>query len=171
MLGQMIGDEPQREENDEAAFPSVSLAFDFFVHQSYEWMLRRFDAIEKRIITLQNYATTVTLAVPVFAKSIVNNVGFDSRWFGLALFAFVVLMILGLLARTWGGLTHISPGIVFDRWLHLSEHEFKRDLLFFAGEHFKQNQKVVNRRGNIVTGMTVLFVAEVLLLIVWIRSL
>jgi hypothetical protein len=80
---------------------------------------------------------------------------------------FVVILALGVLLRLAGPVTLPSIKTMRERWLHLPEHKFMQDTIFFAAKHFNANHQAVNRRGNVVSAMTLAFGVEVLLLLVW----
>ena len=56
---------------------------------------------------------------------------------------------------------------LYDRWLHYSEWEFKKNAIYWAGQHFNANVSRINIMGWILTGMIALFSVEVVLLLVW----
>jgi hypothetical protein len=150
-------------------WPGVPRAYDF-VLPSYTWMNARLEAADSRIQTLMTFMSSITLAVPAAAHMVRGNITFGSRWFLGGISAFVLSMVLGLATRAWGGLTFTAPGVLYDKWLHLSESEFKRRAVYWAGQHFDRNVAVVNGKGRIVTVMSALFLIETLLLITWLAT-
>ena len=85
----------------------------------------------------------------------------------LGVLAFVAMMFLGVLARVWGGVAVVSPADLYARWLHYSEWEFKKNAVYWAGKHFEKNWTVVNLKGWAATGMSALFLAETVFLLMW----
>ena len=147
-------------------YPSTGLAYEF-VRPSYEWMLGRIDAAETRAQRVQVFAATLTFAAPVLVRTITPAITLDSGWFYAAVVAFVIILVLGVLIRLAGPVTLPSIKIMREQWLHLSEQQFRQDTVFFAAKHFDANHQAVNRRGNVVIGMTLAFGVEVLLFLVW----
>ena len=86
----------------------------------------------------------------------------------MGLGAFAVTMVVGLLTVTLGKITFVNPGILFDRLLDRSEQEFQNDMLAYAGNHYSNNQKLVDRKGHGATVLGVVFVVEVACFFVWI---
>lgn len=161
-----MGDPNQQAEASEVTWPGVHLAYDF-VSLSYPWILQRLDAVDSRIQTLQAFAASVTLAAPLLAASVVEDVDFRSPCFGLALAAFVAVVVLGAVARVWGNVKLISPQVLYDDWLHYSEWEFKKNAIYFAGQHFETNRSLVNNKSWAGLAMTALLLLEVGLLVAW----
>jgi len=74
-------------------------------------------------------------------------------------------------AQRWqrwiGKLTLVSPMKLHDTSLHLSEWQFKRDRVYFAGRHFEANHRAVTLKGNISIALTLLLSLEMLLFVLW----
>lgn len=79
-------------------------------------------------------------------------------------------LTLGLFARLYGFVILITPQKLFKHFLHLSEWEFKKDLIYHAGEHYAHNNKLLTRRANLLNLMTVFLAAEVVALAAWAAS-
>jgi len=152
-----------------STWPGVKLAYDF-VLPSYQLAITRFEAADSRIQTLQAFIVTVTLGLPTIATLIFKNIPFTSRWFIMACGLAVTAVVIGVIGRSWGGITLVHPQILYEKWLHKQEWEFRKDMLYFAAEHFEQNAALVNRKGLLVTIMTILFLLEAGLLFAWIIS-
>jgi hypothetical protein len=150
-------------------YPGVKPA-QAFILPSYQWAVARVDAIDSRIQTFIQFAATVTLGVPALARAVRTGISFDSRWFYGALATFAVIVIVGVVARARGSLVVLSPAILYEKWLGRSEWEFQKDLLFFAGEHFNKNTRLVERKAREFSWMTGLFVLETALLLVWLGT-
>ena len=102
------------------------------------------------------------------SRAIQPTLSFSSSWFVAAMGLAVLVIFLGSLIRLSGTLSLLDPMVVHNKWLHLSEWEFRQHALYFAGEDFDRNVRLVNRKARGVTAMTVLFFAELLCLFVWI---
>ena len=150
-----------------ARWPGVSLAYDF-VLPSYQWAQDRLDAVDSRIQTLQAFAASITAAAPILAAAIVKNIEFDSVWFALALVAFGLTVVTGAIARAWGSVTIVSPKHLYNHWLNFSEWDFKKNAIYFAGQHLETNRTLINRKAKVAGGMTVLFLLETVFLLVWV---
>jgi len=151
----------------ETTWPGVDTAYDFVI-PSYQWILARFEAVSARIQSLQAFATTVTLGVPAVAISIRGDITFKSVWFISALLLFLAIVIIGLITRPWGSVILADPQKFYDKWLHFQEWEFKKNAIYWAGEHFAANVSLVNRKARMMTIMTILFLVEAGFLLVWI---
>ena len=165
-IGKMDNEESKQAENQ---WPSVGLAYDF-AKSSYDWVQNRFDAANGRIEFLLTFASTVTVAAPVFIKALYTDIGFGSSWFKAAIIVFVLSAIVGIAGRMYGGLKLVSPQTLYDKWLSRSEWEFKKDTIYFAGQHFEYNASQVNKKANLAILMSVLLVAEIVFIVLWVAS-
>lgn len=157
----------QEEPTGKDAYPGVEFAYDFVI-PSYEWILTRFEAVDSRIQTLQAFIATVTLGIPAISHRMYSKISFTSCWFVSAMALAVAAVVIGLIGRSWGAITLASPKMLYEHWLHKSSWDFKKDMVFFAGQHFEKSSNFVNRKSRLVTVMSVLFFVETLLLFVWI---
>lgn len=163
------GDPAQRSDDraeQEDQYPAVKYAYDF-VLPSYQWAIARMDAAVTRIQGLMMFAATVTLGAPVIGRALSDDVRFSSIWFIGALGLFVLSMILGLIAREYGTLTVTSPGVLYDKALHLSEWEFKRYIVYYAGQHFEHNQRLIEKKSRCGMIMAAMLLAETLAVVMW----
>jgi len=147
----------------EASHPGIKTAYDF-VMPSYQWMVARLDAADTRIQTLQVFAASLMAVVPAIRTS---NGTFNSMIFYIAVTAFVLLILIGTIARSWGPLTMSDPAVLYKQWLHFPEFEFKKNAIYFAGQHFSVNARLVNLKGTINIVMTWIFILQALLLFFW----
>ena len=81
---------------------------------------------------------------------------------------FVVLMLIGIVARSLGDVSVINPRRLYEKSLKLSEWEFKRDAIYYAGQCFDHNKALVNRKANLGQAMSGLLLLETMLLVLWI---
>ena len=153
----------------ESDWPSVDLAYEF-VAPSYDWIQRRFESVERRIQTFLAFTATLTLGLPTLMIVVNRSADFGSGWFIGAMVAAVLILALGIAAKFLSGDSGIrfpSPGILYRRWMHFTELEFKRNAIYWAGQHFDANVSLINKMGRILTGMICLFAVEVILLLIW----
>ncbi len=148
----------------EKAYPSVHLAYDLAL-ASYEWAEKRLEAADSRAQTLLALATTVTLAFVPLALQ--RGLSARSAWFILAIIAFASGIVLGMTARLQGSLRLIAPKALYEAWLHYSHWEFKKNLIYWAGEHFELNRALINRKGRLLTAASLSFLVEAALLLSW----
>ena len=157
---------------DESTWPSVGLAYEF-VAPSYDWIQRRFDSIDRRIQTLLAFIATLTVGIPTLVLAVQEKVEVISWWFLLAVLFAILAMILGIAAKLilgFAGIKLLTPSSLYNEWLHLSECDFKKDILYWSGQHFGRNASVINWTGWLLTGMTILFALEVIFLLLWATS-
>jgi hypothetical protein len=151
----------------EDKWPSVNLAYEF-VKPSYDWLQNRLDAVNDRIEFLLTFSSSVTIAVPVFVKALFDDVHFGSFWFMAAIGIFVLIAIIGTLGRISSGLKLISPQKLYAEWLSWSEWEFKKNAIYWAGEHFKYNASLVNKKANFALLMSAFLVIEIVFIVIWV---
>ena len=164
-----MADSDEQAQASEGTWPGVHLAYDF-VGSSYDWILQRLDAADSRIQTLQTFAASITLAAPILAASVIKDVDFRSPWFILALSAFITVVVVGAVARVSGSVKLINPQVFYGQWLHYSEWEFKKNAVYWAGQHFDANSSLVNNKAWVAFGMTALLLVEVGLLLAWVLT-
>jgi hypothetical protein len=99
-----------------------------------------------------------------------DAIDFGSWLFLAAMVIFVLTMIIGLIAQTAGTLTLLTPTALHDKYLGLSEDEFKKNALLYAGQHSEKNHRTVLRKGMAMSAMTGLFILEAVLLVIWVAS-
>jgi hypothetical protein len=150
----------------DSEYPSVELAYEF-VKPSYDWMLSRIEAINSRIQMLLTFATTVTVAVPIFAKAVFDGIHFNSGGFYGAISCYVLLGISGIFGMRLGMVRLVHPMNLYRKWLHKSLWEFKKDTIYFAGEDFEDNKKLIDGKSHFRDIMTLFLLFEIVATIVW----
>jgi len=151
----------------ELRYPSVEHAYDF-VKPSYDWMVTRLEAINSKIQGLLTFAATITAAIPVIAKAIFNDANFHSVWFYLVIASFAFLVIVGVIGLRVGKIILLSPKILYDKCLHYPQWEFKRIVIYWAGEHLDENKKLVDKKASFRDVMTIALLVEILCICLWI---
>lgn len=148
-------------------YPSLELAYEF-VKSSYDLMVIRFDSANSRIQNLLTWAIGITVAIPLFNK-VVNDTGtFKSVWFILALLAFLAVVIIGVVGQRMGSVKLIDPKILYEKHLHYPEWEFKKNLIYWAGENFNSNNKAIEVKSRYLDIITILFGLEIVFSFIWI---
>jgi len=145
--------------------PGVHEAFDF-VLPSYDWALRRFEAIDTRLRQIGMAAATFAVGAPVAARAIAEINLFD-WWFIAASSVGAVVFAGALYAQTHGTIALPSIGLIVADDL---EHEcwaFRRHHLEYAAEAWAKNYRRINRRGRIATVLSVGLGVQIALFIVW----
>ncbi len=143
-------------------YPSVELAYEF-VKSSYEVMTSRFESANSRIQNLLTWAIGITAIIPLFTKVVIGTDSFKPVWFISALVAFLAMVIVGIVAQRTGGVKLIDPKILYEKHLHYSQWEFKKNLIFWAGDSFHINNKAIEAKSRYIDIMTILFGLEIAL--------
>jgi hypothetical protein len=157
-------DTPIKADDPRAVYPGVDLAYELAL-ASYETAQTRLDVLDKRLETLIALGATASLAVPVIASG--KNISFNSIWFFCASAAFVLATVVGITARLSKSLKLIDPAKLYTEFLHCSEWEFKKNIIFFAGQHFDVNIRLVNWRGRMAAWTAILFLVELIFVAIW----
>lgn len=147
--------------SDQTKFTGVELAYPIAL-ATYETAQKRLDVIDTRIQTLLGIGVTISLPIPVLVRA-----GFQSKWFYAAVVCFVTALIVGSVARLRGHIMLPHPTELYDKWLHYSDWEFKKNLIYFAGQHYEANRLLAEQRGRLAAITAVLFLVELVLLAVW----
>lgn len=151
---------------DKDKWPAVERAYDF-VLPSYQLLAGRFEAADTRITALLTLTSTLTVAVPIFAKNVRPDISFGSPFFLFGMTIFVLGGILGVIGRVGGGLTLPDPMTIYNKSLHESEWEFKKNQIYFAGENFDSNVQAVRQKGNVAISVTIALMVEIVAFAVW----
>lgn len=150
-------------------YRSLDLAYEY-VLPSYDWAVRRSDAVESRIQALLGLITTITLAAVAFVRAIARvDIG-DPIWLVLAGLAFIAAVVCGVIGRTTGELQIVSPEALYNEWLDKPPETFRTESIYYAGQNLRSNERLVRKRHRFLTWMIVLFALEVVLLGAWILS-
>jgi len=151
----------------ESQYPSVDLAYEF-VKPSYDWMLNRIEAMNSKIQGLLTLATAITAAMPILTKAMFDNVDFKSVWFLGAIAIYVLLTIIGIGGLRKGEVKLIHPKHLYDKWLSDTQWEFRKNVVYFAGQHLEHNKKIVDAKSRLRDIMNWLLLGELIMVFVWI---
>jgi|SRR5581483_1863520 len=150
----------------EAKYPAVHPAFSIAI-ASYDLAVKRWDAWEGRIQTLLAFVTAIGLGVPAVIHNSLAQAKFSSSWFILALLAFLAAVVIGIYARFIKGLHVVDPKRLYNGWLHFSDWEFKKNYIYFAGEHFDLNMKAIGVKRKLAFWMLACFLIGIICLTIW----
>ena len=151
---------------EQEQWPAVDSAYDF-VMPSYQLLASRFEAADTRLTALLTLTSTLTLAVPIVAKSLQPNISFASPLFLFGMVIFLVGAITGIFGRVMGSLVLPDPGVIYQKSLGDSEWEFKKDQIYFAGENFKANAQTIRNKGNVSICITITLLLEIIVFVTW----
>ncbi len=157
---------PNDDLSPEERWPGVYPAYDF-VQASYDWAMHRLNAVEGRIQTMMMFSASFTVTGPVIVASLVEEVSLGSAWLVAALALALLNVLIGAVARGSGEVKLLRLNAIYEEWLGLSLWEFKKRSVDWAGRHFDQNKSLVNRKGQTVLAMTIIFLVEAALMLVW----
>ena len=57
-------------------------------------------------------------------------------------------LLIGAVARAYGGLKLLGVQRIYEEWLERTDWEFKRSAVYWAGSHFERNSDLVNRKSK-----------------------
>ena len=160
-------EEKDKEKSLESQYPSVDLAYDF-VKLSYDWMVTRLEAINSKMQGLLMFSVTITVAIPVIAKSTFDNISFSSIWFIMAMVVFIFLVGIGILGMRMGSIVMPHPKMLYDKYLYCSHWEFQKRTIYWAGEHFDKNKALIDKKAAFRDIMTFCLIIEILCIVIWI---
>jgi hypothetical protein len=149
-------------ENKNDVDPGVRLAYPLAL-ESYEWAARRLDMLESRTQTILALGTSLTLAVPIGFYTMKLSV--DDLLFTIAGGFFILALVFGAVARLRSKITIITPRVLYEGWLNLSEQNFKKELIRVAGDHLDKNNEVIEKMHFWLAVTTVMFFLEILALV------
>jgi hypothetical protein len=150
----------------EEKFPSVELAYDIAV-ASNDGLVKRLDWIDGRIQTMVAFFVSITAAVPALAAA--RGVGFRSGWFYLAIALMILATILACKTRLSGEVALLDADkLNSDRWLSLSEWEFKNYMIQAAAQAFVVNNKLITNKWRWSVAISIVFLLGSLCLVGWV---
>lgn len=85
-------------EQNATNYPSVELAYDF-VLPSYQMLATRFEAADTRVTSFLTLVASVTLAAPLFAKTVRPDSQFSSPLFIAGVICFLGAIAVGVWGR------------------------------------------------------------------------
>jgi hypothetical protein len=145
-------------------FPSIDSAYEIAI-ASYENVTKRIDSTDGRIQTLLTFALAAYIAVPTLLK---NDVASFFSWpFITSVALLAVALGFGAYARFVGKIKMLRPKSLWDGWLHLSPAQFKLDMIFFAGEDYEANVKLLEKKWNLGIASLITFALSLVFLMVW----
>jgi hypothetical protein len=157
----------EQKENLKEKFPSIEVAYPIAL-AAYDIALKRFDAAEARI---QSVLTTILQITPVmFSIGIALKVPLHSVWFYLAICFTLIAIGIGLYSKVQGNLTILDPNENMRRGTSLPEVEFKNAIIYRSSADLETNKKEILRRHNLIIGMLVFFILEILCLVCWLSQ-
>lgn len=149
------------------SYPATKNAYDIAL-KSYDWAIQRSDAIDNRASKLLAWISSITIGVIAIMYSKTPLTTFQNNYFYTAMVVFAIAVILGAVIEFITYVRFISPQKLYEEYLHYEEEEFMRYIIYFAGQAFQKNLKLINRKGYILGTMLVLFLVELALLGIWI---
>lgn len=135
---------------------------------SYVSVREQWESVHRRLDTFLSFVTTVTIAAPVAAQAVLDDPEFDSPLVITAGVLYVTIVLIALIARSFGAVRGISLQELNDEWLQLDEDTFQRGIIGWSGIHNDEAQVLIARKNLAANVMALAFVAETLLLIAWI---
>ena len=147
--------------------PGLDLLYDQ-IPASYEQMLQRLEAMEKRLQDLMLFSTSFLLPGPALVVLALNPASLQSYLFYAATGLALLNLVIGTITRFFRGkLLLPQPQLPDSPWAKLSDSEFKAESLRFAHFNANKNAELVNSKGAWASRMTVVFLAEIGVLIAW----
>jgi hypothetical protein len=150
---------------NEQIYPAVDSAYDLAV-TACDNIIKRLDSVDGKLQTILGFAAGITAGVPAIGGA--RGVSFYSIWFYLAVVAMFAAVVLGIYARLAGDIMMLNPTTLFQKWLHLSEWEFKKDFIRFAGKAFESNSRLVYRKWLLTIWVSIILFLEAVFLAIWV---
>ena len=130
-------------------YPSIDLVHNY-VQPSYDWMLGRLDAAKERLHKVLGLGTTITLAAPTLGLAVKPQAPVDSGWLISAIFVYFIVLATGIIIIAFSPPTKLaSLQLMYQKFLHYDQAEFKKTEIYLAGEAFEHNFKIADRIGAI----------------------
>lgn len=147
----------------EEELPSIDLAYEF-VTSSHDLAEKRLNAMEERAERTLTLIATISLAFP----ALFNTISPFSVWFALAGISAALAIGFGLVGRQFGHLKIVGPSILYEDWLQLSQQDFKKYMIQYAGKALDVNRGMIQRKHRAISWMLGAFFFEIVFLIIWV---
>jgi hypothetical protein len=128
--------------SDEERWQGVDAAFTL-VAPSHQWLITRTEAADSRLGGLTTAASALLFGVPTFGAALRPSLQASPPLY-IALAFILLAAVISLLARVHGGkLLLCDPGKLYEKSLGDSDWKFKKNAIYFAGQHFRENARTV----------------------------
>lgn len=135
---------------------------------SYAQMLQRLEAMEKRLQDLMLFSTSFLLPGPALVVLALNPASLQSNLFYAATGLALLNLIIGTITRFLAdGLLLPHPQLPDSQWARLTTRQFMIESLRYANFNARKNAELVNGKGDWAARMTVIFLAEIIVLVAW----
>lgn len=147
---------------------TVQDAFDTTVVQSYDWSLRRLEAVESRIQHVLTLAPTLMLAIVLPTVSIAKQGQVEINGHAIAALVLIGLVfIVGITARSIGVHKLLDPSQFSDVHFRKKREKFQRDAIRWAGEHLHENADTILWKTRAADLISVLLMVATALGVAW----
>jgi hypothetical protein len=154
---------------NEDKYPSVNLAYEITL-RSYDLAIKRADFIDDAIDKLIVWSTGLNLGIITLVLTKTNTGCLNNCFFYYAMAMFSITIILGYVAKLAGWLRTQNPRVLLESWLHKTEWEFKKDIIYFGSDHFEKNMAYVKRKAKFLGYATLIFLLEMVVLGLWVSA-
>ena len=158
----------------DAYYPSLDLAYDVSL-LTYDWAIRRLQAVERRIDNLLALGLTGTVTLPVIARLTVREAtsitDFATPPGIAALLFFLAALFMGVVARQIGHVSLINPQRLYKFYIRKQPWEFQRNIIHYAGEAHAKNAELIQTKSAYANWVAAFFGFEGLLGAIWILTL
>ena len=151
-------------EFDENKYPSIDLAYPIAL-STYEALYKRNDAIDTKIQNSLTVSITIFLALVSVGKFL--KLSMLSVWFITGSVLMLVSVGINLFARIYGEMRTLNPNKFYQKWLWKNHEHFMKDFIFFSGEDYSHNNKVVSDKWRLHVFSLISFIFALCLLVVW----
>ena len=121
---------------------------------------------------MQAFTASITLAIPVTARSLNPEIGFQDWRFLLAVVLAATVTAVGvfgrLIGRQTGNLALVNPAKLYSLSLSWGAAESKKNAIYWAGQNFSTNNAAILNKWKLANWMMVLFFAELVVFFAWV---
>lgn len=111
---------------------------------SYDTVIKRIDSLESKYQNVTTLGVTLFLAVPVLFK--VTEKSITSPMFIVSMSLLLVSIVVSIISRFIGKVTVLQPDSFDEQWRSFNSDEFMLHLIDYAGEHYRQNSKLLHQK-------------------------
>ncbi len=147
---------------------TLDLSYDIAI-RAYETARARLDEVNRFFNIVASTSLSLALSVPILVR--VLNIEKFTWWFFFALCLFVVTYGLCAIGRLWGHLIFLHPGLIHENYQDMDDVSFKREILYWSGDHCGKNLNLIESKWRMAVGAMVTLGCQAICSVFWVLDL
>lgn len=144
---------------------TLDLSYDIAI-LAYETARLRLDEVNRFFNVIASTSLSLALSVPILVR--VLGIEKFTIWCFGALSLFCVSYILCAIGRLWGRLIFLHPKTLNESYQDMDERPFKKEILYWSGEHCTKNLKLIETKWWVAVAAMVSLGCQVICSVFWV---